>query len=95
MEKGFLHQQKGLQAYSDKNFSLAEKELNTAISLGFVSPGAVRKLATLYRKQKEYNKEVKLLELAIVEIPKSKEFHKTDLSYFRDRLLKARKLLKI
>ena len=63
--KGFVYQMNGISDYQNKNFDSAKEKLLKAMELGFYSPGGTEYLAKIYRKEKDYLSEIKILENSI------------------------------
>jgi len=72
-----------------ERFSSAEKLGNKLIQEGITYPAVFYRMAVLYRKKKDYEKEIKILELGI-----QRQVHNTGVApdRFTDRLDRARKL---
>lgn len=91
---GFSLQEKGIAAYKNKQFDKAEKHLIKATNIGFYTPGGVRYLAMIYRKRKDYDSEVKILEEGIEWLKKDKKKNNTNygknIDKLEDRLKKAK-----
>lgn len=90
--KGFTYQQKAIQEYKNKNYKLSLEYFILSSKLGFYSPGGLQYFAKLYRKNKDYQSEIKILIEGIDAIKRSSEFKNVDLSNLQKRLEKTKQL---
>jgi len=88
---GFSLQEKAIEAYKAKQFDEAENHFLQAMNKGFYSPGGLIYLAKIYRKRKDYDSEVKVLEKGLQRLKNDKEnnFGK-NLVKVEERLTKAK-----
>jgi len=88
---GFEFQTKGIEAYKNKEFKKSEKYLLQAMNEGFYSPGGLVYIAKIYRKRKDYNSEVEVLENGLEQLKKDKKNnYGSNLLKVQERLSKAR-----
>lgn len=71
---GFVYQTNAIADYKEKKFDDAEKGFLKALEYDFYSPGGVDYLAKIYRKRKDYEAEIELLERSIKKLSKTEEF---------------------
>jgi tetratricopeptide (TPR) repeat protein len=91
LDKGFDYQTKGIEAYKNKQFKESKTYLLKAMDYGFYSPGGVTYLAKIYRKEKDYQSEVMILEKSIRVMKKDTENnYGKNLEKLEERLENAR-----
>ena len=97
-EKGFSLNQKAMQYEKDQDIPNAIKYYELCIQANFEGSYPYNRLAILYRKQKDYNNEIRVIEQAISIFTdiRSKGYRETELTQkinkFQDRLSKAKAL---
>lgn len=74
-KEGYLDQTEGINYYKLKDFDKAEKYLLSALSKDFASPGGIMYLAKIYRKRKEYDREINILRRGGEMLIKNKEWN--------------------
>ncbi|WP_367007402.1 hypothetical protein ABZ559_04895 [Streptococcus sp. ZY19097] len=94
-KKGFALQQKAIADYQNKNFGSSKKGFLKAMNeCDFYTPGGVDYLAKIYRKEKDYQAEVELIERAMKKFESKPEVNwsASTIAALRKRLAKAREL---
>ena len=97
-EEGFYLNQKAMQYEKDQDISNAIKYYELCIQSNFEGSHPYNRLAILYRKQKDYNNEIRVIEQAIsiftdIKSKGYREFELTEkINKFQDRLSKAKAL---
>ena len=93
--KGFVYQMNGISDYQNKNFDSAKEKLLKAMELGFYSPGGTEYLAKIYRKEKDYLSEIKILENSISNLKNENAMKQSQNNVLKleERLAKAKILL--
>ncbi|HEM3710640.1 TPA: hypothetical protein U1D09_000797 [Streptococcus suis] len=95
-KKGFVIQNNAIVDYTNKDFDSAKKGFLKAMNeCDFYTPGGVDYLAKIYRKEKDYQAEVELIERAIKKFNSEPEtnWSKYRIANLEKRLIKAKELL--
>ena len=94
-KEGFYFQNNAIVAYKEKRFQESKELFLKARKLGFYSPGGTDYLAKIYRKEKDYVNEIKVIEESFSYFKKSKEYNYSidSMTNLHHRLNKAKELL--
>lgn len=92
---GFVHQSNAITDYQDGNYDEAKKGLIKAMEkYNFYTPGGVEYLAKIYRKEKNYQSEIEVVEkgLEYFEKHKDQSWSVSTITNLNKRLVKAKQL---
>lgn len=96
-KKGFVYQNNAIVDYKNKNFDSAKSGFLKAINdYNFYTPGGVNYLAKIYRKEKDYNAEIELVEKALTYFCNRPEVNwsQPSIAALKHRLERAKELAK-
>ncbi|HEM4055377.1 TPA: hypothetical protein U1W00_000970 [Streptococcus suis] len=92
---GFVHQHNAIIDYKNKDFEAAKAGLQEAMEkYYFYTPGGVDYLAKIYRKEKDYKSEIKLIEIGLAYFDERPEINwsTSKIESLQKRLVKAKEL---
>ncbi|MCK3937045.1 hypothetical protein ACQ7BN_08085 [Streptococcus suis] len=92
---GFVHQHNAIVDYKSKDFEAAKAGLQEAMQkYYFYTPGGVDYLAKIYRKEKDYKSEIKLIEIGLAYFDERPEINwsTSKIESLQKRLVKAKEL---